>query len=431
MRLRPRSKFLRLLAAGLALLCGVARAEGGDTGHLGAFFCANSTCHDAAMPSPGSRISQREYRIWLEHDKHSRAYTVLGSERAQAIARNLKIDSAQKAPACLACHADNVPVAQRGKRFKLEDGVSCEVCHGGAANWLGPHAIGASHADNVAAGMYPTDDPTARAKLCLGCHMFKGGDDYQHRYYTAGHPPLRFELDTYTEERPGHHTIDADYIKRKPGAYGARAWTLGQVAAARKLVDRATDTAGRGAWPDLATFACYGCHRTPGAGGLAQSTGLPIFQDAPLQMVVLIFDTLSPESAAPLRDRYQDFTKAIGSGADWKAAGTRLSAALVTAETALRARAAQPQDGSRLLGAVLKHALAGDYARQHVAEQATYALATLRLSDKSLAAINPPAADQALDALFTAAGHAAAFDAASWTTAAQSLSQALAVDAGP
>src|SRR2546430_15946808 len=46
------------------------------------------------------------------------------------------------------------------------DGVGCESCHGGAVDWLGIHVSGKSdHVANVKAGMYPLEEPVARAKI--------------------------------------------------------------------------------------------------------------------------------------------------------------------------------------------------------------------------------------------------------------------------
>jgi hypothetical protein len=414
-----------LLGCVFAGLAGVAGAEAPL--HLGAVTCGNSTCHDAPAPSSGSNITQREFAIWRDHDKHSKAYAALLTPRAKTIAANAGIDAPEKSSACLSCHSDNVPVAQRGKRFKIEDGIACEACHGGGEKWLGTHAFGSGgHAANIAAGMYPTDDPTARAKLCLGCHMFKDGDDNQHRYYAAGHPRLKFELDTYTEERPAHHQIDADYRRRKPGSYGARAWLLGEAAASRKLVDRLSETAGKGPWPDLSTFACYGCHRKPGAGQ-AGGSGYPLFQDAPVQMLIVALDALGIDSAAAVRDGIKHLNSAVGSGstAQWKASAEQLSGVLVKAEGTLRARPEKADDAQTLMLALMAHAKAGEFTRQHLAEQATYAMATLRLASAQLAKVNEAGANQALDHLFDAAGQTSTFDAGIWNAAAVELAAAI------
>ena len=91
---------------------------------------------------------------------------------------------------CLDCHADNVAVERRAKGFQLSDGVGCEACHGGAVNWLGQHISGAAdHGANLLAGMYPSEDPVARARLCLSCHFGTADRFITHRIMGAGHSP--------------------------------------------------------------------------------------------------------------------------------------------------------------------------------------------------------------------------------------------------
>jgi len=70
---------------------------------------------------------------------------------------------------------------------------------------------------------------------------------------------------------------------------------------------------------------------------------------------------------------------------------------------------------------VLGRAANGQFARHHLAEQATYALATLRLADPALATAGSEATDQAMDELFATAGMAATFEPARWQQAARSL----------
>jgi hypothetical protein len=181
-----------------------AQPPGDDGVHLGVASCAGNNCHGAVEPFKTARVAQNEYLIWAQKDKHSKAFAVLREERGRRIAQNLGLADAESAEVCLACHADNVSPTRRGREFKLADGVGCESCHGGAAGWLGTHLSGIGHAANLAAGMYPTEQPLARAERCLGCHL---GDDRRfvtHQIMGAGHPRLGFELDTYTLIQPAH-----------------------------------------------------------------------------------------------------------------------------------------------------------------------------------------------------------------------------------
>ena len=240
--------WLRIAAA---VMCGVAAAgqaaaqapaSSDDAVHLGVASCAGSTCHGAVQPLKGSSVAQNEYITWSRKDKHAKAYTVLGEARSQRIARNLGLGDARTAAVCLDCHADNVPPERRGPQFQISDGVGCEACHGGAKSWLGVHISGAKHADNLAAGMYPTDAPVARADKCLSCH---GGDEKRfitHTIMGAGHPRIGFELDTYTAAEPAHFVIDKDYIARKGAAASdVRVWAVGQAVALVKFMDAVID----------------------------------------------------------------------------------------------------------------------------------------------------------------------------------------------
>src|SRR5207237_9069235 len=136
-----------------------AQTASDDAVHLGVASCAGNNCHGAVQPFKTARVTQNEYLIWAQKDKHSKAFAVLREERGRRIAQNLGLPDAETAEICLACHADNVAPAKRGRQFQLADGVGCESCHGGAGGWLGTHIAGSSHTANLAAGMYPIEQP--------------------------------------------------------------------------------------------------------------------------------------------------------------------------------------------------------------------------------------------------------------------------------
>ena len=114
-----------------------------ETGkYVGPGGCAATSCHGSVKPRADTRIFQNEYSIWVVQDKHSRAYNALTSPVGERIGRILGIGKSEEAPKCLACHSLSVPDAARAKTFDLNDGVSCESCHGPASGWLGPHTTG-------------------------------------------------------------------------------------------------------------------------------------------------------------------------------------------------------------------------------------------------------------------------------------------------
>lgn len=266
MRCGDRPAWLAGIAAILlALLFGAAPAAAlprDDGTHLGVATCAGSNCHGAVQRSKGSYVAQNEYLIWSQKDKHSKAFTVLRDKLALRIAHNLGLPDAEHQQICLNCHTDNVPPAQRGPRFLLSDGVGCEACHGGSVKWLGLHVSGATHQQNLAAGLYPTDEPLPRAKLCESCHVGEPGDFATHRIMGAGHPPIGFELDTYTAIQPAHYTVDAAYIKRKGRPNDIQIWAVGQAEDLIKRMDLVLDpkNAPKGVNPELALFDCQACH---------------------------------------------------------------------------------------------------------------------------------------------------------------------------
>ena len=148
-------------------------AIGAEFKHMGVASCAASVCHGKLAAQTDRNVQLNEYRTWSQEDRHSQAYRTLESAQSKAIAQKLGLPSAKTAQICLDCHADSA--AARGPKFLVSDGVGCEACHGGAEKWIESHAEKtATHQRNLSLGMYPTESPAARARLCLTCHMGTG-----------------------------------------------------------------------------------------------------------------------------------------------------------------------------------------------------------------------------------------------------------------
>lgn len=244
--------------------------------HLGVATCSNSVCHGSTQPFRDSNVAQNEFAIWQEFDPHAKTYATLTKPAAKSIAAKLGLGDPTQAKVCLDCHTDNAP--QRGERFQITDGVGCESCHGGAEQWLNAHADkSVKHADNVAKGMYPTDNPVKRAEACLSCHMGTKDRMITHRIMGAGHPRLSFELDTFTWLHP-HYKIAEKWIARKGDWNGVRDWAVGQGIAAENLLDQLVDpkTGWNGIFPELVLFDCHACHKVYKGNkwGPRQGTGL-------------------------------------------------------------------------------------------------------------------------------------------------------------
>lgn len=238
-----------------------------DTGHskfMGVGSCSSSNCHGSTAPRNSTNVLQNEFVTFYKNDKHSKAWLVLTNSDSKKIATNLGLASPEKEPLCLECHSTFVPEGQKtGERFKLEDGVGCEGCHGAAGAWLQSHTSNhGDHKKNIEMGMSNIVDPEDRSKLCMSCHFGNEDKFVDHKLYGAGHPRLSFELDTFSMIQPRHWEVDEDYTKRKGGYNSTQSWLLGQKAQAVAIIDRllSTKRAMAGSMPELSTFYCYSCH---------------------------------------------------------------------------------------------------------------------------------------------------------------------------
>ncbi len=283
--------------------------------HVGVASCAGSTCHGRSEPT-GKIVRQDEILHWQDASSrtgaHSRAYAVLAGPRGQAIASKLGIGSATSAGECLGCHADPA-YAGKGPRWHVEDGVGCESCHGGAKNWLTSHyAVGQTHAANVARGLYPLEQPRARAEKCLDCHFGsdRPGQFVSHRIMAAGHPRVAFELDLFSALQQ-HHDEDADYIQRKRRTNNVQMWAMGQAAAVSRATTLFTNPrlGNQGMFPEIYFFDCHSCHRqiVDGPNGRANWTanpgrpipaGMPPFNDENMIMLSAAAKVAAPGMAA-------------------------------------------------------------------------------------------------------------------------------------
>lgn len=259
-----RSRALWLIAAlgasapALALEPGIA-----DNKHMGVASCATSVCHGKLAPQSDKDVALNEYRIWQQEDRHAQAYRTLELPESKRIAANLGLPNAAAAKICLDCHADNVPSNKRGPKFQISDGVGCEACHGGSEQWLESHAAeNATHKDNVARGMYPTEQPLKRVQVCLGCHLGTKDQFATHAIMGAGHPRLSFELEAYTTNQPAHFIVDADYEQRKGRIAGMNLWVTGQIETTRRYLSLLqTNMFHEGSmFPELAFYDCHSCH---------------------------------------------------------------------------------------------------------------------------------------------------------------------------
>ena len=412
MRLAARLLAASWLCVGLPLMapCAPALPHDRPDRFLGVDTCGSGECHGSTQAWRNATVLMKERLIWEQRDHHAKAYTALTGEKGERIARNLGLARAEEAPECLTCHTTYVPEAQRGPKFRLEAGVGCESCHGPGSAFLATHVQPtARHEASLEAGLYPTNLPTARAQLCLSCHAGDDTRQFSHRLYGAGHPRLRFELDTYTALQPYHYNLDADYRRRKPLASHVAVWAQGQLASA---VHAMTERRGQGPLPELAGFDCQGCHRAigedksyqPRAG---QRLGAPLRDDTALFMVRALATLVAPETVPALADALPAWRSEWQDPAQAATARTTLTGALTTIDTALAAHPPTAQDGPTMIRSLLRQAQATDRLPYLTAEMLAMSLSTLLAAaeeDGLLTASLRTQIGPALDRLYQALG---------------------------
>lgn len=372
--------------------------------HLGVVTCAGNTCHGANAPLKDSRVQQNEFSVWHREDKHAKAYTVLFNDASKRMARNLGIAAAHTEKLCLDCHADNVPPHLRGKRFQLEDGVGCEACHGGGERYLGPHVSGSgTHANNVALGLYPGDEPEARAALCLSCHLGTRDQLATHRIMGAGHPRISFELDTFTHIQPAHFRVDQDYRERKTNWNGVQVWAIGQVLAAERFLELFLEPKyqAAGVMPELAFFDCHACHRPMKKPHWAprESAGLQPgtihVNDANLLMLYHLLRSVAPEQGRRLHDGLRRLHHATTVGMkDSNQAAAELRPLLGEIRETLRQRPFSPHEMRALAADLVRAGERGDYNDYGAAEQAAMALGAIGAALRADGALAPQQAER-------------------------------------
>ena len=150
-------KWLLVSGLGVLLVLALARpAQAEGHKYVGAEKC--KMCHNA--PAKGAQFTK-----WSE-SPHSKAFAALASEEAKKIAAGKGIADPQKAAECLRCHVAGagVSAAKLTEKYKIEDGVSCEGCHGpGGDYWKMDVMKDVEKAK--AAGLTLPDE-----KTCTGCH---------------------------------------------------------------------------------------------------------------------------------------------------------------------------------------------------------------------------------------------------------------------
>jgi Cytochrome c554 and c-prime len=400
--------------------------------YAGAGGCAASNCHGSVTPKTVTRVMQNEYSIWAGRDKHQRAYNVLSNPVSMRMAKILKLGtSPNQTDKCLACHSLNVPQNLRGQSFQMDEGVSCESCHGPAVGWLGSHSAKGSHEQSLKLGMYETRDLVSRSERCLTCHLGTSEKRVDHQMIAAGHPNLKFELDTYSAVMPRHWK----FPDNQDAWEAVQEWAIGQAVQLRETLNRLSRSAsGEHTWPEFAEMECFACHHSltqpqdswRQAGGYPGRTpGAPAWNPSRYVVFQDLVKQTNPAAAKELDSALDRVSGLVGNWADREQISTAAKTAAVSADQLVQQLRHQQYDAG--LTARIMQSIVGDSTviaaqGELSAEQAVMALSDLsiayRTNEKSG---NQPELQAAFDRLYQQVKNPSAYNAPMFASEMQKL----------
>lgn len=235
---------------------------------VGMSGCSKINCHNGS-----TKGANRQFGLWTT-DNHASAFDVLTDSRSQRIAQAVGLSSpAHESKLCLKCHSANAVSMPPSDKVRLSEGASCEVCHGPASNWVGPHLSREWRAQPKSVksqfGLRDLSSPRERVETCIKCHVGTPGFEVTHEMIAAGHPRMLFEMTAFLAAMPQHW--DEAKIRRRVPQFAAKVWLIGQTATLRRTIDNIEARSSDQVFPEFADHDCYACHRSL----TGHSTGKP------------------------------------------------------------------------------------------------------------------------------------------------------------
>jgi hypothetical protein len=168
---------------GVVLLAGIAGtlvAEDRDA----ATFTKTSSCKMCHKKD----AKGNQAKVWAA-GPHAKAYALLATAEAKAIGAKAGVADPQKSGKCLQCHstAYNNTEKLAIEVIKVEDGVTCQSCHGGGKDYK-KKSVMKDVAKAIAAGMVKP-----ATKSCVRCHNEKSATWNPERYTTADGKKVGFD----------------------------------------------------------------------------------------------------------------------------------------------------------------------------------------------------------------------------------------------
>ena len=157
--------WLILIASPLLLGAAVPATNPGTAVHqyIGVTKCKK--CHTSAKKGG-------QFKVWSQ-SKHSRAFEVLASDSALAIAERKGVKDPQRAPECLQCHVTGYgePAEHFTPTWSDSEGVGCESCHGAGSDYWNKEVMQDLRFGKAAPEKFGLVMPTR--ETCAKCHNEK------------------------------------------------------------------------------------------------------------------------------------------------------------------------------------------------------------------------------------------------------------------
>lgn len=140
-----------------------------DATYVGAGKCMK--CHR-------KKAAGAQYRLW-KASAHASAYETLGSEKALAEGKKRGIEDPQKSKDCLKCHVTAFAVMDELDKhdIKIEEGVSCESCHGAGSGYIEEETMKGVAEGKIKPASVGLLQPTE--ETCVQCHTPEGNPFYK------------------------------------------------------------------------------------------------------------------------------------------------------------------------------------------------------------------------------------------------------------
>jgi hypothetical protein len=398
--------------------------------------CAASSCHGSVQPRTTTRVFQNEYTIWIAQDKHARAFSVLRNNVSERIGKILNIGTPAQAAKCLVCHSLYVTPEQQAQTFELNDGVSCENCHGPASGWLGPHTTkNWPHEKSVQLGMYDTRNLENRTAKCLTCHLGTAEKFVDHEMIAAGHPDLTFELGLFSFVMPPHWKMPE---QDKPWRQ-VQAWGVGQAVQLRESFNRLARRSKGPIWPEYAEIDCFSCHHSltrpedswrQARGYAGRRPGNPPWNESRVVVFRDLVAEISPSSSKQLNDQIAQLATLMNqlNGNREQIAAAAMGASAL-ADQVVKQVDAQGYDSGltlRLMRRVAADGTAISIEGERAAEQGAFTLDSLfRAYNQNEKPGNGPEIRAAIDGLFAQLQDPSAYSAPRFAVQMQKVSEIL------